>query len=322
MEKKKETPSSELLDLLEAIAHNSDKDILEYLLSTVRDLNECNNGQTALSSAVCNKNILAAKMLINCGADVNAYSVVRDELDTESRNETPLLTVVRMECSVELLQLLLNNGADVNSASKDEDGSCALIWATYNRDMTVMQLLLNHGANIDHCDSGSRSPIYLAGRIGHKPATQVLLDHGANMNKTGPYNDTGLLNSVVLRQQKVAKLLIQAGADVTLTDTGGNDSLMWAIITGDTGICKMLVYAGATITQKHLDSIQQSEYCDPNFYAWLEEFSRNPACLLHLCRLSIRKNLCQLNDNKSILNTVNLLPLPKSILEYLYLRSY
>ena len=99
-----------------------------------------NSGRTLLYVACEKNNYEAAKLLIEKGADVNTTC-------SSQKSRTPLL----MQCymyypSKSIVELLINNGASVNS--KDEDGVSPLIAACYaNKTDTVIRCLLNNGAN-------------------------------------------------------------------------------------------------------------------------------------------------------------------------------
>ena len=257
-------------------------------------------------------------MLIAAGANVNAYSRVCDVLHKEWRYETPLITLARTEQSHSLLTFLLESGANIDSGAQDVDGFNALGWATYHNNISMMELLLAHGANINQVDNRSRSPLFIAGRLGHELAAQVLLKWGANMNRRALFNDTALMNAVIRRKSGVASILIQAGADVTGKDSDGIDLLTWACLTDDVEICQLLVLAGATITQQHVDDLVSS--ADPSIRGWMEaQLLVVPSSLLQLCRLGIREHLCQNNNNKSITGLIGNLPLPSITKDYLRL---
>ena len=91
-----------------------------------------------LFQAVENDNIQEATRALEEGADI----------DTLNRDDyTPLMTAVSSKKSIELIELLLLRGADVN-ASDDPKGYTSLMFASKNMDALVVRLLLYHGADI------------------------------------------------------------------------------------------------------------------------------------------------------------------------------
>ena len=91
-----------------------------------------------LFEAVEHDNIEEVNHAIEEGADI----------DTLNRYDyTPLMTAVSSKKSIELIELLLLRGADVN-ASDDPNGYTSLILASKNMNALVVRLLLYHGADI------------------------------------------------------------------------------------------------------------------------------------------------------------------------------
>ena len=64
------------------------------------------------------------------------------------------------------MQLLLNDGVDVNSCD-EEFGNSILILACINGQDSIAQLLLKHGADVNLCTKKGASPLYLACKNGH-----------------------------------------------------------------------------------------------------------------------------------------------------------
>lgn len=88
------------------------------------------------------------KLLLECGADINA----------KNKGTTPLVTSSG-NGQLEVCKLLLEHGANVNI--KDDIGETSLYTASYKGHIKVCRLLLEHGANINIC-VGSETPISIA----------------------------------------------------------------------------------------------------------------------------------------------------------------
>ena len=91
-----------------------------------------------LFEAVEHDNIEEVNHAIAEGADIDALNMF---------DYTPLMTAVRTRKRIELVELLLLRGADVN-ASDDPNGDTSLIFASGNMDVLVVRLLLLHGADL------------------------------------------------------------------------------------------------------------------------------------------------------------------------------
>lgn len=68
----------------------------------------------------------------------------------------PLFIAIKQE-NTDLVNLLLQNGADVN---KSFDETCPIIYATYWGNLDIVKLLIKNGAKIDVLDEDQNPPIY------------------------------------------------------------------------------------------------------------------------------------------------------------------
>ena len=64
------------------------------------------------------------------------------------------------------MQILLNNGADVNLCN--ENGFSSLRIACENEHESIVNFLLNNCANVNSCDEKGFSPLYVACHDGHQ----------------------------------------------------------------------------------------------------------------------------------------------------------
>lgn len=120
-----------------------------------------------------------------------------------------------------VLNLLLENGADV--AAADRDGNTALHRATF------FWSDLYSDKSINWIERESRTPAMSLN------VTQLLLDHGANVNAINHQGQTALHLSIMKRQWSLMKLLLARGAKVTLKD------LTFASRTSDEEITQILI---------------------------------------------------------------------------------
>lgn len=226
-----------------------------------------------LHTAVECNNLEAARILIEYGANVNA----KNRIITGSY---PLETAVYR--SVEMVRLLLDNGADVDKAK-------ALNIAVYNGKMEMAEMLLSEykaNPNIEYL-AGTALGCALEALDRYPENHQLvkmLLDYGADpnfRNKRSCYTDSCIpIFRAISRRSQIAiknvQLLIDAEADVnaTLTVQGvaGWTPLMWLMRRRDghcdndpnLNIARLLINAGADVNAKDkkgntvLDHLPQS----------------------------------------------------------------
>jgi ankyrin repeat protein len=139
-----------------------------------------------------------------------------------------LFNLVINNFEIELLQKLIDKGADVNTMCNIEKRTC-LIWA-----------VINHNKNI----------------------VQLLIEAGADINIQDRYGDTALILASMYGSKEIVKLLLKANANVNIQNDNGNTALMYALGYDNIKIIKLLVDAGALpigITQSILDKIENKE---------------------------------------------------------------
>ncbi len=101
---------------------------------------------------------------------------------------TPLILASEHNSSKEVIQLLIDNGADLHA--RTEDGYTPLISASkYTSNPEVIQLLIDNGADVNAKDGGGWTPLMwalLKRKSSNKEVIQILIDNGADANvRTG-----------------------------------------------------------------------------------------------------------------------------------------
>ncbi|RYC54411.1 hypothetical protein CHU98_g11798 [Xylaria longipes] len=92
----------------------------------------------------------------------------------------------------EVVQLLLDKGADFESRDSGGLERTPLSWAAGNGNKEIIQLLLDKGADFESRDSNSETPLSWAAKNGHKKAVQLLLEKGADFETKDKLNRTPL----------------------------------------------------------------------------------------------------------------------------------
>lgn len=179
----------------------ADTEILRMLIEADADVESPTlEGQTVLMSVVRTPNVAAAELLLNNGANPNAY---------ESWRGQTALMFAASQSQPEMVRLLLKRGARPDAVSKLED---------WPRQVT-------NEPRPQSRPLGGFTALLLAAREGCALCAEYLVDGGADLDKVDPNGITPLLMATLNARWDVAKVLIEAGADVNRWDTWGRAPL-------------------------------------------------------------------------------------------------
>ena len=211
--------------LMQAVDKDCNKEVLQAIIDHGADVNATNkyNG-TALWRACNKRNTDAINVLLKAGADTN--------IALDANGDTCLMQAVCKDCSKEVLQAIIDHGADVNATNK-YNGTA--LWRACDKSNTdAINVLLNAGAdtNIALDDNGDTCLMQAVYKGRSKEVLQDIIDHGADVNATAKENSTALMLACAKSNTDAINVLLKAGANtnIALDDSGGT-CLMIAVCT-------------------------------------------------------------------------------------------
>lgn len=187
-------------------------------------------GATALYRALHNPEMV--KLLLQAGADVNAVTefdipIVENFVRYGSTDAIRFLLDARPKVfgnavyfavdngDFEILQILLNTGADVNACFKDSRRT-ALTRAVEEQDVSIVNFLLESGADVNGCT--------LAHVHDSLEDTDRFLWEEAGYDHDSTIDCTPLQAASFHHDTEIAKILIEAGAEVDMDSSARNRS--------------------------------------------------------------------------------------------------
>ncbi|KAH8125519.1 ankyrin repeat-containing domain protein [Trichoderma asperelloides] len=176
-----------------------------------------------------------AELLLIKGADIEAKNNIS--------GSTPLHRAA-WNAQVYMVQLLLNQGANVEAT--DNDGDRPLHFAVQKREADITRLLLHQGANIEAKDSYGETPLHITASEGDVDLARLLLDQGADVNANNKGYRTPLQLAAESGHVDMARLLLDRGASINAWDENGNTALSLALREGRQDIVKLLRERGTT----------------------------------------------------------------------------
>ena len=209
-----------------AVSEDCSKEVIKAIIAHGVDLNATNNkNHTALMIACIRKNEGAINVLLNARADPN--------IADEAYGEACLHKAVICNCSIEVLQEIIDHGANVNATNKRNE--TALIKACYNTNEGAINVLLNANANpnitID-TDCGACLNEAVRGDCGKK-VPQAMISNGAHVNVTKKSNLTPLMEACQNGNLAVINVLLNAAADIKISDNFGRTCLHFVFYSGE-----------------------------------------------------------------------------------------
>ena len=227
----------------------SDSERVELLLKHGASIDAKDSaGNTALHHAVDLRNLRVCEILLENKADINAvnYSgqtplctaasrgrldVDRNMLQKYGGNPRSPLSAECRTPNVEIVDMLLKHGADLNVSSRGRDSDLPLLVAAGNNNSEVAELLLRRGANIDVTDSDGNTALHRAIKSGFrssrysqevaasnnsKSVINVLLEKKANVNIANGSGQTPLSAACHAQNVEIVDMLLKRGADPNL----------------------------------------------------------------------------------------------------------
>ena len=143
--------------------------------------------------------------------------------------------------NVELLEILLKYGTDINASDNDTTALDRAI--RYNKDARIAEFLLRHGAIIDY-NLGNKQPLLVdAAQDDNLEIVKLLLSYKANPNSKSEDGTTALIHASINKNFPMIKELVKNGADINIINKSGYSALMWS--KDDFETLKFLLQNGA-----------------------------------------------------------------------------
>lgn len=246
-------------------------ELIKFLINQGADFRRSDSsGLTPLHAATWSGNLNVVQLLLDHGADVSTKTesgvsplwtasfrgdldlvsllVSKEEtlniLDHPAYTYTPL-NIALSQGHLEIVKVLLNNNADVQTMTKV--GWTPLHLASRKGDLEIVKILIDKGAEINSTDRRGWTPLDLASSRGHVNVVKLLLEEGAYVE---PINDQGWVSLIAASEEghlEVVQLLLETDADINAATRNGLTALIHASDEGHLAIVQMLLDKGAKI---------------------------------------------------------------------------
>jgi hypothetical protein len=148
----------------------------------------------------------------------------------------------------ELVRLLLDKGADVNSQG-GEYGNALQAALAYSHEV-VVRLLLDKGVDVNAKGGQYGNALQAASAKGNEAMARLLLDKGADVNAKGGDYGNALQAALANGNEAMARLLLDKGADVNSQGGFYGSALQAVSGNGNEAMARLLLDKGADVNSQ------------------------------------------------------------------------
>jgi ankyrin repeat protein len=169
-----------------------------------------------VTQALENDSIAKLKSLVKEGVDITKPIIIGEEYDLEEYDETsPLFYAIRKYASLELIEYLLEQGADL--FERDDDGISALDIAIKFKRKDIIKYCLDKGFELNTTTRKSGiTPVMLAACFSDIEMMKLLVESGADLNMADKSGMAPKDYAQKLGQKKMVEYLNECGAKFNL----------------------------------------------------------------------------------------------------------
>ncbi|KAJ5700867.1 hypothetical protein N7493_011913 [Penicillium malachiteum] len=241
---------------LMAAARKGQRDVVKLLLEAKADVHLVDNSRrTPLSHAVFRGDFDIVKLLLETEAYVNAsdcvgqtplsYAAAYDQSDVMASWFDAGAGLPAESDYSEIVELLIEKGADVELRDKDQD--TPLLLAVRHGCFNVVKLILDFGAELDVKDKYQHTLLSLVAARGYSEIMRILLKEeaeGAKKSTTNVWDEgqeTPLSHAAASGHFDAVKLLLETNANVHLSGENGRTPFSYAAGNGHCDIVELLL---------------------------------------------------------------------------------
>jgi ankyrin repeat protein len=173
--------------------------------------------------------------------------IVRETMGFDSTHHLIALNQMVHRNDIESIRDYLESNPNINF----KNNSCLmrpLHTALTNGKLEIVDLLLEHGANIDDpsARSDSSSGLFNAVSNNNLDLMKFCIERGANINMINGYGRTPLMEACFSKNNfNIIKFLLDNGANINLANRDGENVLTYAVLSLDIKLVNFLLFSGA-----------------------------------------------------------------------------
>lgn len=180
---------------------------------------------------------------------IEALIAQGEDIEKPDDNGIKPLDYACMCNKVDILQILVDAGADIEANSEYIERCNLLFLATLHGHVDIVKILVDKGAKLDIYGLYGYTPIMCAIHYYKNDIVKILVDAGANLTQLSAEEKmTPIMILVKENNTEVLELILSnASKTINIQDQHGKTAMHYAAATGSTKATKMFVDAGADL---------------------------------------------------------------------------
>jgi len=174
---------------------------------------------------------------------------------TETKFLTSSVQAIKSGNEIKLKELISHFKEFIDS--HDAEGNTLLIIAVINVQVNIVKMLLEEGADVNAPDKGGMTALHYAVMAENEAIVQMLVAKGSYLNGRNDNFETPLSVAVAQRNVNIVNILLHKYANVNISDAFGNTPLHCAATLGFVDIVTALLENGKDVD---LDAKNVEEY--------------------------------------------------------------
>ena len=236
---------------LMAAVENQFLDAVTFLIDQGADVNlQDGSGLTVLHYAtevsIDPSSCLIVKQLINRGANINAV--------TNDEKLTPLMLACKNK-NVSVVNCLLQNGANVVLTSDNGWTALHFVVDEFNDSSEILRSLLDNGADVNARSIDNETPLMVASQSSDVETVTLLIEQGAYVDLQDEKDNTALHNAVSSKSEEIVGTLLNAGAS-NLCNSQGMTPLLLACSRGCVAMVENLIKQPEITKEQRINALE------------------------------------------------------------------
>ncbi|XP_043466720.1 putative ankyrin repeat protein RF_0381 [Leptopilina heterotoma] len=142
---------------------------------------------------------------------------------------------------------------DVYINAVTNDGLTALYFAAKKGNVEMCQILVNKGADVNMGHRRFGTPLHIAARKGREEIVKLLLENGGKINALDIETHRPLHSAAIGGSSDIVKIILKFGSKINSRDENGRTALFYASDYGNVEVVKILLEFGSDINIPNYD---------------------------------------------------------------------